>query len=586
MHDNVRFMKYRSTRSTRWAVTIALLLTAFVCQRCLLPEDDSEVPKTPGAFDIRVEDISNNGNGSDLRVSFQLPLSGEELSDFRILVVPDADSRGFTLGEAQQVQEGFYIQANTDGTVSVNQLTDQSRDVNGDLIVADVSYRVYILTIADGVTFQNNQLSFPSFSIVLDDRPDNPLSIINLDVGNDGNAADIRVTFVQPENRSGLLGYGFMIVPEEEVATFDFEQADAVPDARKYTVAPGALPEMVVTLPASLPDVNGDAIASGLNYRVVIQSLADGVVAFRDNLAQAFRALELREESYIVTITEPFSGAGQMIMGSDGYLYVSDVGNSLTRPNGRTVWRIDPETGERTVFTDKVNAPMGITTSPAGELYVANFYSGEIFTFDLDMPGSEPTLYAAFPWSPSYLQYRGTLHVMDQGSEGRYIIDFGSPGVSDSTRLPIYKDPQPVIDDYTQFYFIGGTTYLLDQGDNVVYRDVSSGEGFGAVTVVSPFIDTPGTVGGVADLRGRLCISLRDRHQIAIVASNVEFTTLVGSGIPGKEDGSLRTATLSYPKELVSTPEGDVIYVQDRQSPNIGGEDIAPVVIRKIVLVN
>lgn len=579
-----------TTRDTLWAgmqkvAFIALVMITVGLHSCLLPDNEAEIPNTPGAYDVQIEDTGNQGNGADLLVSFSVPeAAGTALTDFRIMVVPAAEAVGFTIADAGLVEEGRYVQAEINGSNSNTNFSADDRDINGQLIVDEVPYRVYVFTIADGVQFKNNHLSIPSFEFVLDDRPDPALSVSAADAGNENNAGDIRVSFNQPDDRSGIAGYRIMIVPEGEVNDFSFTRADQVPSDRYLRVELQESRSYNLALPADLPDVNGDPITSEQEYRIVVTTLANGDEALSNNLTFAFRAISLINASYVTTLGDAFNGDGSMALSSDGFLYVSEVANDLEIPQGTRIWKINTETGERTLFSDEVFAPSGMVIG-GGYLWVSSYFAGEIYRFQLSDPNPQPELWFKDTFRPSYLFWRGNGILMhDPRDKTLYSIFYRGPEPppADSLLLPSFRDPMDQLTPYLSVRVINGAI-LANNYESATVLELIPSAGFGDPGSIREVITLSGTVGGVAPYRLGTIVSLRNRHQIVYYNSGGIESTLVGTGIPGKSDGSFAEASFSYPREILQGPEGNVYYVQDRSNPATSPDDVGPVVIRKIV---
>lgn len=137
---------------------------------------------SPSVENIFVEDISNQGNGSDLQISF-VPAAEESLiAAYRVLVVKNTEE--LDLEVAEQIASDNYTSVTPNGQYQTVTLDSSSKDTDGDQIVASVPYSVHILSVADGVNATINSLSTSAGLIELDN--------LNLTAS----ASSIKITYI------------------------------------------------------------------------------------------------------------------------------------------------------------------------------------------------------------------------------------------------------------------------------------------------------------------------------------------------------------------------------------------------------
>jgi hypothetical protein len=119
------------------------------------------------AGNVLAQDVGNNGNGSDLRVRFDPAADESTVAEYRVLVVDSVDAPSFDLVAASAVPAGSYTTVFPVGGVNSVLLTASSRTVRAELIEADRPYRVFVLSVADGIAAQVNNLTEPSNPITL-----------------------------------------------------------------------------------------------------------------------------------------------------------------------------------------------------------------------------------------------------------------------------------------------------------------------------------------------------------------------------------------------------------------------------------
>lgn len=120
--------------------------------------------------DLTVEDITDNGNGSDLQVDFNRPTDESTVAEYRIMVVESANAGSFDLAAAEAVAAGNYtiVETATKGDVTVTLAAD-AKTVDGTLIANGVAYKIFVLSMADGTNAVLNALSAASEEITLID---------------------------------------------------------------------------------------------------------------------------------------------------------------------------------------------------------------------------------------------------------------------------------------------------------------------------------------------------------------------------------------------------------------------------------
>jgi hypothetical protein len=233
-------------------------------------------------------DVANNGNGLDLEVAFNMIADETTISAYRVLVVKEPDTASFNLSVAQTVGVANYTVVNPIGANISTVLAAGSRDVDGDLITDNVPYRVYIMTVADGVNAQINNLSEKSNHVTLMGAtfPSDPAtSLAATDIADNGNGSDIQVFFAKASNENKVDEYRVMAVKAANAPAFSLAQAQAAPSASYFTVATAGSPFYTTALSATLEDTDGDIVTTGVPYRLFVLSIADGTLANQDILS-------------------------------------------------------------------------------------------------------------------------------------------------------------------------------------------------------------------------------------------------------------------------------------------------------------
>ncbi len=105
------------------------------------------------------------------------------------------------------------------------------------------------------------------------------------DVANNGNGSDLQADFNRPTDESTVSEYRIMVVDSANVAGFDLAAAEAVASANYTVVSIISKGDVTLTFDAAATDVNGNAIAEDVPYKVFVLSMADGTNATANALS-------------------------------------------------------------------------------------------------------------------------------------------------------------------------------------------------------------------------------------------------------------------------------------------------------------
>ncbi|GIP09385.1 MAG: copper amine oxidase N-terminal domain-containing protein [Paenibacillus macerans] len=273
---------------------------------------------------LTVSDVGNNGNGSDLRVEFTRASDESYVDHYRIMVVKSSKAGSFTLSNANNVSSNNYTLVNKGGNTLTKVLDSNARDVDGDLIKEDVSYKVFVLTAGGGNYSGTNALSAASGEITLPKKA-NIEAVSDLkvsDVGDKGNGSDLQVSFTRASDESYVDHYRIMVVKSSKAGSFTLSKANDV-SSNNYTRVIKSGNTLTEELSASAHDVDGDLIKEGVSYNVFVLTVGSGNYSGPNALSSPSSAITLKTE---VKVIEAVTGLHFDIIGNKGTVNDISVG--------------------------------------------------------------------------------------------------------------------------------------------------------------------------------------------------------------------------------------------------------------------
>ncbi|WP_375143033.1 stalk domain-containing protein [Paenibacillus sp. D2_2] len=220
---------------------------------------------------LNVADVSDYGDGRDLQVSFTKPSDETNVNQYRIFVVPTAYYSSFSLAQANS--SSYYTIENRGGNRAVNRTLDSARDVRGNYITEGTSYKVYVLTVANGNSSDANVLSSASSVITLSkNKAVQAASYVKAsDIGDNGDGRDLQVSFNRASDESNIANYRILVVPASKANNFDVNTAAK---ASYYTDV--NKDKNNLTLDSNAKDTDGSKITNDTEYRVYVLSVGTG----------------------------------------------------------------------------------------------------------------------------------------------------------------------------------------------------------------------------------------------------------------------------------------------------------------------
>ena len=244
----------------------------------------------PDSRFIKMFDINNYGNETDVRVQFNEPSLITNTSSYRLYIAPTSDlpslSSDFLLGLSSP--NFVSVAKSSAGSLRTVNLTTGVRDINGEAIVNGIPYSAVIQSVAiSGVS---------SYSV--SDRPltmemHAPAITISsrADVNNYNDARDIQVSFTGASIETNVLEYRVFVSTSGESGNFTQEIASTL-SSDYYVVVPKAgYVNHTLTLTQALVTTTGEAITNGNYYAMFVLTVAQN--GYVDTLSVASSALQL-----------------------------------------------------------------------------------------------------------------------------------------------------------------------------------------------------------------------------------------------------------------------------------------------------
>lgn len=237
------------------------------------PIDDYQ----PSAWNVYGSVSGSNGDGRDLTVSFTRATSEKNISAYRIMLVKTQDTSSFKESIASAVPSGNYTEVSPNGTNPRLTLNAQTRDVNGDLLNENETYRIYVLTVGNSNNNYRNTLSSSSQNIKLGNTRNavQPVTSLRIaDVSDYGDGRDMEIQFTQPSSNSNITYYRAFVVKANASSAFNLEAANKVSSTNSTIIYKGNSSAVKSQLSSSTRDTSGELLKTGTSYVVYIMSVS------------------------------------------------------------------------------------------------------------------------------------------------------------------------------------------------------------------------------------------------------------------------------------------------------------------------
>lgn len=250
-----------------------------------------------------VQDMTDYGDGRDLRVSFTKIADESKISGYRIFVVKANDYGNFTLARANAVSNSNYKEVSKTGYNQSEILSSNARDVDGAAIRNGVNYRVFVMAVGSGAYSGSNALSSASSLITLTNNY-SVGAVSNLyasDVNDYNDGRDLFVSFKRASDESNISYYRIMVVKAANANSFTLAKATNVSSSNYIQASVGR--DYSDVLPSGARDVDGAKIQNGVSYRVFVLSVGKGSYAGEYTLSEASSTVVLTNNFSVGTVS-------------------------------------------------------------------------------------------------------------------------------------------------------------------------------------------------------------------------------------------------------------------------------------------
>ena len=556
----------KSNHSQMMAIAICFGLLNLISCSGGSESTPAPIPVILEVSNVSVMDVSNYGDGRDLQVGFSA-ISSDALSEYRIIVVKETQSSEFDLEAALNINAGNYTAISPADHQPQITLGETSKDSDGDLIVVDIAYKVFVVAIASDENTNATSGIKESNSITLENTFIELVvsEVIVSDVSNLGDGRDLEVSFEEITNND-LQEYRVIAVKESNANTFTLESAEALPEANYLSVLPENY-ESKVTFGKSGLDSDGDLIAEGEAYLVFVATVVAEASMTHEGGITSSTTITLSQTNLVTSIADGFSASGGIVVGSDGSIYVADFGTGTS--NGNSILKFNASGVLDGTFATGLLGPTGGAFDSNRNLYWSSYSASKVHKIDasgsvtdfVDIPG--PVAIAVDDTDHLFIASCDGNDIKKVSPEGEVTTFATSSSFNCINGLTITEN---------------GELYGCNFEDGNIFKITTDG-------TVSSFATIPsGSSVNMTYQNGFLYVTGRNAHRIYVVSTETgTIETLAGTGTRGNTDGAALDAEFSFPNGIKFNNEGTIIYVNDVDPTSNG---FNPNILRAIELID
>ncbi|MEO0468397.1 MAG: hypothetical protein AAF206_02160 [Bacteroidota bacterium] len=370
-----------------------------------------------------------------------------------------------------------------------------------------------------------------------------------LDRGNEGNAADVQISF----SIVGILDNvdEMRLLLSRTESPLDLAAVTGLSTDRSQKLEPG--PKVSLFPDTGFTDAAGNAIEEEKAYLVYVWVKAkEGENA----LVVSADTITLRNETVVTTLQTsiPINASEDIALDNAGNLYVNGGDRNKT-----TLYKIAPD-GNAQVLNSSIEYGVGCYVGNDDNVYVTNFESTNILRIS---PGGERSILA----TDSRLVGGGGI-IMD--NDGLIYNTFYAVN-------KVFKIESGQVTEFTQSnQFSGPVGMAYDKvRDQIYIANFNDGRIFlmGKDGTITEIADAPGIAGHLAYGKDHFYTTGGGNNRVYETDMDGNLTNTFGIGSAGTEDGSLSVAQFQTPNGVEASPDGKFVYVSSAEGP-----------LRKIIL--
>jgi len=253
---------------------------------------------TVAATNVLVTDTFNGNNNYTISVSFNHIPDEITISEYRMFVVETSEADSFNTDSAILIPPGgYYSITPTGNNILINFSSDTLHDYSSNIIAHQISYKVFILSVADGVIANVNALSAPSNSFILSSAANAVRNVLAEDISDSGNANDLKIKFNRVADESTIAGYKIIGVKLADCDSFNLSAANSV-SSGNYIFLNCNGSDIDFLLPYFALDNDGNTITNNTPYRFFILSVSDNIHTDINALSSASNIISLSIPDY------------------------------------------------------------------------------------------------------------------------------------------------------------------------------------------------------------------------------------------------------------------------------------------------